>query len=124
MVSRQRAVGEFLISVAALSIQLYSWKSLKQHDEYDDPPALSVKGMVVGTVYQLIYHSAYDRDYGHIRSNKHRALTFGISSGLIQRRIFPDKDTQLSFSSGGLIGTILYRLWYGILHPVPGENNR
>lgn len=119
MVSRKRAIGEFLLSVAALSLQLYSRRSLKTHEEYDDPPKLSTRPVVVGVLYHIGYHSAYDHDCGQIRTDKRRALAFGVCSALLQRRVFSEHDSQYGLSFGMLVGTILYRLWYGVLRSVP-----
>ncbi|RDI72326.1 hypothetical protein [Halopelagius longus] len=121
MVSRRRAVAEFLISVAALVTQTYSRNVLNRREEYDDLPSLSAKGILVGTLYQLAYHSAFDRDWGQMRSNKYRGVAYSLCWALIQRRLFPSDGFQQGFGTGGLVGTILYRLWYGVLHPVPGS---
>lgn len=119
MTSRRRAIAEFLVSAVALFVQAYSWKRLKQRGDADDPPALSVAGLVAGAFYQIGFYWAYDRDIGYIRSNSYRALLYEICSELIRRWMFNSKEFRYSFSSGGLAGTILYRLWYGVLHPVP-----
>lgn len=120
MTSRRRAIAEFLVSAVALFIQAYSWKRLKQRGDSDDPPTPSSTGVVAGAFYQIAFYWAYDRDIGHIRTNKYRALLYGICAGVVRHRVFKSKEFQYSFSSGGLVGTVLYRLWYGVLHPVPG----
>ncbi|MFC6824225.1 hypothetical protein [Halopelagius fulvigenes] len=121
MVSRRRAVAEFLISVAALVTQTYSRNVLNRHEEYDDPPSLSAKGVLAGTLYQLVYHSASDRDWGRIRSKRYRRLAYGLCWAAVRRRLFPSDEFRHGFDTGGLVGTILYRLWYGVLHPVSGS---
>lgn len=122
MISRRRAVAEVLLSAVALVLHGHSRKIVKQRDDYDDPPAISAEGFVTGILYQLAFHSGYDRDVGQIRTNKYRGLAYGIFSVAIQRWLFPDQEFRYSFNSGGLVGTILYRLWYGVLHPVPSTD--
>lgn len=120
MTSRRRAVAEFLTSVVGLMFQAYVLKHLNRRDDYDGPPKVSPKGLVAGTLYEFGYHAARDRDVGRIRTNKYRGFALGICSGLAQRRLISDEEFRYGFDTGGLVGTVLYRLWYGVLRPVPG----
>ncbi|SFG54878.1 hypothetical protein SAMN04488063_2380 [Halopelagius inordinatus] len=121
MVTRRRAVAECLLSAAALVVQTYSRNALHRHEEYDDPPPLSAGGVFAGTLYQLAYLWAYDRDWGRMRSNSYRRLAYGLCVTTVKRRLFPSDEFRFGFGTGGLVGSILYRFWYGVLRPVPGS---
>ncbi|MCU4972797.1 hypothetical protein OB955_08595 [Halobacteria archaeon AArc-m2/3/4] len=123
MTSRRRAVIEFFAAILALLLMVYGRTSLRRREEYDDPPAISAAGVAAGTLYQLAFHAARDRDCGQIRTNRYRVVAYGLSAGLVRRWLFSN-DFHHSFNAGELGGTILYRLWYGVLHPVPVENER
>lgn len=121
MASRRYPLVELLISVAGLFVQAYIWKRWKQRDGSDGPPSISPKGVFVGMLNQIAFNWAYDRDVGCLRTNKYRTLAYGATSGLIQRRVFPSTEFRYSFSTGGLVGTTLYRTRYGLLRPVPNS---
>ncbi|WP_276257025.1 hypothetical protein [Halomontanus rarus] len=121
MKRRRYAIIEFLLTAGAVFLQIHGRKTLRRRDGYDDPPAISATAVGAGTLYQLAFHWAYDRDCGQIRTNRYRGLAYGITAGAIRRWWFPSKEFVYSFNIGELGGMLLYRFWYGVLHPVPGE---
>lgn len=121
MVSRRSTVIEWLLAVVALGLQLYSSEKLRQRPTDAGSPRYSTRAVAAGILYQLGYHHAYDRDWGQLRSNRYHGLLYGFCSSFVQRRLFSTDDFRYGFTTGGLVGTILYRSWYGVLRPAPGE---
>jgi hypothetical protein len=64
-----------------------------------------------------------DRDVGTIRTNNRRAFVCAMYSVPCQRRLFPGETFRFGFGSGVLVGTIVYRLRYGVLRPARGEGS-
>ncbi|WP_135829065.1 hypothetical protein [Halorussus halobius] len=121
MTRRRRAVVEFLVSALGLVLQAYVLKHLTRRDDYDGPPAVSPTGLVAGILYQFGFHAAHDRDVARIRTDRYRGFAVGLCSGLVRRRLPSDGAFRYGFDTGGLVGMVLYRFWYGVLRPVPGE---
>ena len=94
----------------------------RDDDSIDPPPALSTSEMAVGAVEQVAYHWAHDGDIWGIRSSRRRRYLFSAARMLAQRRLLSrDEADQYSRGVGGMVGVIAYRLWYGLLRPLPGD---
>ena len=79
---------------------------------------------VAGIIYAIGGCWARDSDLGDIRTNwKRRGLlavvlaTVGITIGSRT-----SKSTFTDFALGDSIGKLCYRLWYGVLHPLPSAD--
>ncbi len=118
---RTRALVELVMAAIGLFVQLYLWKSLWDDvEEWDEPVHASVSGLIAGALYGSGYLWVHDRDVGNIRTNRRRGLLISVCSQRVRRRIFPrTKEFRSNFGVGTLIGTIGYRLWYGLFHPLP-----
>jgi hypothetical protein len=119
MVSRRTwARIQFLTTLLSLPSQIHLWRT----DE-DDAVPLALRWLLAGSVVQTIYYWAYDRDLGAIRTNYwRRGLLWVISVGLIVKVFHRSKTVQYNGMIGGYIAGIGYRLWYGVLHPLPGAD--
>lgn len=114
MVTRRFAVAEFVVSAVGLVTQLYSRRELKRHDDYENPETLSLVGVGIGILQQVLFHVAYDRDWMNLRTSRYRTAGYFMIWGMIQRRVLSE-DSQRGSGTGSLIGTILYRFWYGVV---------
>lgn len=87
-------------------------------------PSVHIEWFVAGIIYAIGGSWARDRDLGGIRTDwKRRGLlavvlaTVGITIGSQT-----SKPTFNDFALGDSIGKLCYRLWYGVLHPLPGTD--
>jgi hypothetical protein len=118
MISRRtRARFSFLGAIVSLAQYLYQERSPEEDGE---SVSLAPWWLVVGGVFQLTYSWAYDHDFGAIRTNRWRRGLFGLGTfalGLVAFSRSPIVGHNVTMGSG--IGRIGYRLWYGVLHPLP-----
>lgn len=127
---RTRALAELLTSALLLPIFIRMWKFQFDHaDEVygAEPHPVLPRALVAGAVSRAIGHWLSDHDVCGIRTNRRRRLLFTLrwklQNTLIQRFASDPDAFQYNYSIGTPIGTIGYRLWYGLLHPLPGEEN-
>jgi hypothetical protein len=121
MVSRRTwARIQFLTTLLSLPSQIHQWRTA---EENGDSVPLALRWLLAGSVFQTIYYWAYDRDLEDIRTNYwRRGLLWVISVGLIVKGFHRSKTVQYNGMIGGYIAGIGYRLWYGVLHPLPGAD--
>jgi hypothetical protein len=121
---RTRALAELAIAVVTLLYSLFLRKYLREAaEEESGPQPLSSGGLAAGALSQGIYLWAYDRDVGHVRTNRRRGLLVGACRLLVRRRVLPRTESfRVSVRLGEMVGTVVYRLWYGLLRPLPGRD--
>lgn len=118
MVSRRTwARLQFLTTICGLPSHLSRWRTAEQDG---DAVPLALRWLLVGSVGQTIYYWAHDHDLGDIRTNYwRRSLLWGIGGGLLMNAYHRSKTVRHNVVIGGNIASIGYRLWYGVLHPLP-----
>jgi len=119
MSRRTRARVSFLGAIVSLVQQAYQ-RSTKTDDE---PIPLASRWVLVGTVYQLAYCWAFDHDVGALRTNLwRRALFVVVTTPIVFLWFSRSPAVVQNISMGGGFARIGYRLWYGVLHPLPGTD--
>jgi hypothetical protein len=118
---RTRALFELGMSVVALFAVAHLRRQMS-----DEPIPLSPGELATGALTGAILCYVHDCDVGNVRtSRRRRVLVSFVRIGLrrVVQRLFPDSDTfRQNFGFGELLGTTGYRLWYGLLHPLPGDD--
>lgn len=118
---RTRALLELGVNMLALFAVTHIRKYIQ-----DEPTPVSPGEFATGVLTGATICWAHDHDVGKIRtSRRRRILAMLVWTGWQQliRCLTPDPDTfQYNFGFGTLIGTVTYRLWYGLLHPLPGDD--
>lgn len=127
---RTRALAELVTKTILLLFGICLWKLQFDHaDEMDeiDPPSVSPTALTTGATSSAARHWLSDNDVFHIRTNRRRrALLFFygiVQNRLVERYVSDYRSFQFNYSIGTVIGSIVYRLWYGLLHPLPGDEN-
>ncbi|MFC4549877.1 MULTISPECIES: hypothetical protein [Halorussus] len=93
-------------------------------DEDGEPVPLSPRWLVAGMGLQVAYTWAYDRDIGDIRTKRLRSVIIAVLWGIVSLRVFPRSESvSRNLSIGGSFGEVAYRLWYGVLRPLPGDDD-
>jgi hypothetical protein len=110
-----------------LPVSIYIWKlQFDYADEVDelDVHPVSPIALMTGAISSAVQHWLSDHDVFHIRTNRWRRVLFsiyGIAQNRLIQRYASDPDAfQYNHAIGTVIGAIGYRLWYGLLHPLPG----
>jgi hypothetical protein len=123
---RTRALFEFGIAVVTLLVQIRLWRSLLNDEESgvkDEQTSISASGLVLGVLYRSLGLWLRDRDVGGVRTNRRRGLLFSLFTSVARRRFLPrTKVFKSNFGVGQTLGMVVYRLWYGVLRPLPGTN--
>jgi hypothetical protein len=127
---RIKAIFELVLGMFVLRFVLRTRKSLAEHaDEIDEdgPAPLSPKGVAIGAAMSLVTTWLSDRDVLEVRTNRRRRILFelvrGGQSGVFARFASSPKSFEVSYGLGSLCGLVVYRLWYGLLHPLPGPES-
>ena len=122
MVSRRtRARFDFLVSLCSLPV-LLAWGRLVTDEEESTFP--DSRWLAAGFVYRVAYSWAYDTNRGGLRTSRVRraGVKTGVN-GLLRQLPQGRSAARWSFSLGARLGRVAYRLRYGVLGPVPDEEN-
>jgi hypothetical protein len=111
---KTRARMEFVGSIVSLLVVVL----FRRRSDESEP--LSRRWMIAGFVGMIPYLWAYDRDWYALKSSTRRRGIATIGWSAIQQFVLPENESvEYSFSIGMLAGSIVYRLWYGVLQPHP-----
>ncbi|WP_128478761.1 hypothetical protein [Halorussus pelagicus] len=119
---RTIAVVEFVGAGVMLLALFPLWRRASEDDE-----ALSVSpsDIAAGGVGQFVRYWARDRDVAGIRSRRSRWFLAHLAwSGwgfAVRRRSDDSENASKNFHVGALAATTAYRLWYGVLNPLPDD---
>ncbi len=121
MISQRRRARIRFLSALYRTIQKGTQILGNQEDESSH---LDIRYFVFGFTYQIVHSWTHDRDYGKIRTNYWRRFaTFVALVAVFLKLMISISDSEReSLALGSAIGTVLYRLWYGVLHPLPSIN--
>lgn len=127
MVSRRtRARLELVVSVVTLGVEIWRRRFLRRHGEDGDLTPLSPSGVAAGALSRVVHLSLYDRDVWRIRTSRRRGFLFGLGAFALARALRRRRSDPEAFDHGRLVetgvGTVCYRLWYGLLRPLPGSD--
>ncbi|EMA38558.1 hypothetical protein [Halococcus hamelinensis] len=128
---RVKAIFELVLGVFVLRFVLRTRKFVAEHaDEIDEdgPAPLSPKGVAIGAAMSLVTTWLSDRDVLEVRTNRRRRILFELVRGG-QSRVFSrfastSESFEVSYGLGSVCGLVVYRLWYGLLNPLPGPESR
>ena len=120
---RTRALVELLIAAVGLVVELLLWQRLLENvEEWDDPVHASLPVLAAGALYGGAQLWIRDRDVWGVRTNSYHGIVVAVCRWSIKRRSVPDtREVSANFGIGKMIGMVGYRLWYGLLRPLPGS---
>lgn len=77
--------------------------------------------LLIGFAYQLGREWAYDHDYGGVRTSYLRRYSVAILlfASILKLMASITESERESLTVGGNTATVVYRLWYGVLYPLP-----
>jgi hypothetical protein len=113
---RTRARIVFLVDILLLPVHMYQWRAAEERNSDLFVP----RWLFAGVGFQVAYSRAYDQDLGSIRTKRWRRFFLGIPWAILYRQLVPRSEAiRRNFSTGESIGRTGYRLWFGVLHPLP-----
>ena len=119
---RTRARLRLGIAVLTLVVQVCSRRKLRRSDATTDAPELSLPALALGALRGTGGGWLYDHDVGRIRTDVRRRTMVAVCTLGVRRRLLPRTERfRYSFGIGQNVGTALYRGWYGLLRPLPGD---
>ena len=126
---RIKAVFEFGLCVFGLWAVLFLRKitaDLPEDEEIEPNQPLSPGVLALGTGTSVLAGLLSDHDVCGIRTSRRRRFLFtflwsGKDRVLARFASNPDAFRE-SLAIGETAGLVVYRLWYGILHPLPGPD--
>jgi hypothetical protein len=85
------------------------------------PIRLDLRYFLLGLLEQIALEWVHDRNYWRLRTNYWRRSYTFVVGVLLSLKWFSSitEAERESFSLGIAVGGVLYRLWYGVLHPLP-----
>lgn len=90
----------------------------------DEPIPIRPSAVALGAIWGVTYLWGYDRDVAGIRTNRKRRILVQLGSEaalrIARRSLSESLATSYNHLLGTLAGSIAYRLWYGLLRPLPG----
>ena len=115
---RTRARLALLVELALLPRFYREWRRSADAGESPLRPAWFVAGLA----YRLGYVWALDRNVGGVRTKRSRTAVLALVQGVLGSRFRSGSaPARQNFAFGGHVGHVVYRLWYGLLNPLPGE---
>jgi hypothetical protein len=122
MVSR-RTWARLIFLGEMLSVPLQVYQLCRPPDEDGASISLLPRWLIAGGVVQAAYCWAYDRDLGAIRTKRLRRYLLAVVVGGLGLRTLPQSEAMWrNISIGSSIGRLGYRLWYGVLRPLPAAS--
>ncbi len=117
MISR-RTVALLQVAANAVWIPVLAAVARRQSDlDPWCPPSLPFGA---GFVSAVLYHAAYDHDVGGIRRSRSRRGVFVALVNVVRHRTRPQSlDDRYGFALGYCLGTVVYRLRYGVWGAFP-----
>lgn len=117
-------LGEFLGGLASLLGLVFVRRVQQAATEVDDdtqePNPLSVRRAVLGTLSAIGITYMDDRDIAGVRSRFGRRIGFTLGQAALRRRFgSTDPAGSVSFAFGYVLGGIAYRIWFGVVRPIP-----
>lgn len=123
MFSRRTKARLVFLSNVLLSPIMYRFIRWYRATSDGESTSMVPRWFAAGMGYQAAYYWAYDHDFGAIRTSRWRRTLFsGVQSTLMSRLFSQSEGGRLSFLLGTNVGAIGYRLWYGVLRPLPGSD--
>ena len=126
---RIKAVFEFGLSVFALWVVLFLRKAtadLPEDERIEPNQPLSPIALIFGAGTSALSVLLSDYDVCGLRTSRRRRLLFGFlwsGKDRVLARFASNPDAfRESLAIGETAGLVVYRLWYGILHPLPGPD--
>ncbi|KTG09094.1 hypothetical protein AUR64_14955 [Haloprofundus marisrubri] len=120
----RRRIGALLQLVFSVLLLLFERWVREEAAKRGEPVSSSPKTIASSTLYHLGYLWLRDRDVGGIRTNRLRAFGFQLAQSRLSNRLFLQSDDgEHDYLLGFALATIGYRLWYGVLRPLPGSED-
>ena len=123
---RTRARIDFVTSVLSLLFGVF----VRRRFAADRSSSVRPSWLLAGSGYELLSCWSYDNDVRGTRTNRLRRALLGMGKFLfglgltLGIRSFSDSSTaRQDFSLGRNVGHVGYRLWYGVLRPLPGADD-
>lgn len=118
MVERREAVIEVLMN-AFFAVGLHR---LLGAEESAEQPRWSSPWVVVGLLSAAVTTWLSDTDYRGLGMDRRRHILFSVGRKALSEVAFRERDQRkYEFLLGNNVGTVLYRLRYGVLGGPPGE---
>lgn len=92
----------------------------EQSELFDDDfeTAFSATDLLFGCLSAICFAYLDDRDVAGVRRNCRRRLGFMLGWTALNLRLGPTSPSW-SLGIGSALGTIYYRIWFGIIRPIP-----
>ncbi|MFC5969893.1 hypothetical protein ACFPYI_00980 [Halomarina salina] len=120
MSRRRQALLEFAGAVLALA----ATERFRRWLPEDERPPRSPRWLAIGAITGIGYCWLNDTDRGGIRTNRRRGIAVSLLFAAVRFGLFRDRpDARSEFSTGRSVGTVLYRLRYGVLGALPGSDD-
>lgn len=119
MISR-RTRARLSVLVESCVFPIYRSRTRRLTDDDGEPIPLVLRWLLAVVGFRVLYSWAYDRDLGAIRTKRWRTVLSAAFCGQLACVALPRSPAPArSFSIGASVGRIGYRLWFGVLHPLP-----
>lgn len=117
-------IGDLLGGLFGLSFLVFVRRVQRAATEMDDnasePDPFSVRRAVLGALSAIGITYIDDRDIAGVRSRFGRRIGFSFGWTALQQRLGSnDPAGSWSFALGHVVGRIAYRIWFGIVRPIP-----
>lgn len=80
---------------------------------------LSIRKAGFGVLFAMGFAYIDDRNVAGVRSSVRRRIGFTLGQSLLQQFALNDPNDSWSFAIGNGFGAIAYRVWFGIVQPIP-----
>lgn len=108
---------ELVVSVAGAVWMGWVYREARRRGQR---PPLDGRRVAGGVAWSVVYHQVDDHDLAGVQQSRLRGMVWSSLSSSVLSAV-SDSEVGVDTVLGVFVGTILHRLWYGLLTPLPTE---
>lgn len=109
----------FELVLSAVGAVWMGWVYRESRRRGRDVP-LDGRRVAGGVAWSIVYHQVEDHDLAGVETSRLRGIVWSSLSSSVLSAV-SDSEVGVDTAFGVFVGTILHRLWYGLLKPLPTE---
>ncbi|ADJ15104.1 hypothetical protein [Halalkalicoccus jeotgali] len=107
-------IGVSLLGILSIA---FSWWIQRQHDGASEWGPFSFREAILGATSSIAVSYVSDHDWWGVRRSRKRRTLLSLGWNVLFQKHTSESDW--SFGLGSVLGSLSYRIWFGIVRPIP-----